>query len=176
MLPNHLKEFEKKCLAETLPIIGQKRAEWLYNKVKEAKPKKVLELGTLSGYSGCILTSQGAKLTTVEIDPETAEEARENFKRFKIDAEIIVGDGVKVTKDFVKSGKKFDLIFIDFMQRSYIEVLEDCIKLVKKGGLIIADNVNFPKCKDYKEAVLKHPKLKTEIIDIEKGLACSRAV
>jgi len=166
MLPKKFREFEKECLARNLPIVNRKRAEWLYNKVKEVKPRSILEIGTLNGYSGCILGSQGAKLTTIELETDKAEEARVT----------IVGDGVEVVKNLVKRKEKFDLVFLDFAQRRYIEILEECIKLVRKGGIVIADNILLPKCKEYLDAVKNHPKLKTEIIEISQGLSCSQMI
>ena len=176
MLPKKFREFEKECLAKNLPTIDRKRADWLYNKVKQVKPRSILEIGTLNGYSGCILGSQGAKLTTIELETDKAEEARESFKKFGIDAEIIVADGVEVVKNLVKRKERFDLVFLDFAQRRYIEILENCIKLVGKGGLVIADNILLPKCKEYLDAVKNHPKLKTEIIEISQGLTCSQKI
>ena len=52
-------------------------------------------------------------------------------------------------------------------------VLEDCIKLTNLGGYIIADNITMGGCADFKEAVMNHPKLKTELIDIKDGLSVS---
>ena len=176
MILADLKKFEKECLERNLPIMGRERGEWLYRKILELTPKKILELGTANGYSGCILGSQGAKLVTVEIEPEKAEEAKENFKRFGINARIVVVDGVEIVKELARKKRKFDIVFIDFAQRKYLEVLEDCIKLIGNGGHIIADNVFLSKCKDYIEAVKAHPVLRTEIIRISQGLACSQKI
>ena len=163
-----LKELEKESISRSIPIIGSEKGTWLHNKVLELKPKKVLELGTANGYSGIILGSEGAELTTVEIDPKIAEEAKSNFKKFNINSKIIVGDGVEEIK---KLDEIFDLIFIDFVKKKYIEVLEDCIRL---GKYIISDNISFESCQDFKEKILNHSKLKTEIIDIKDGLSFSK--
>ncbi|MBI4163946.1 MAG: class I SAM-dependent methyltransferase [Candidatus Aenigmarchaeota archaeon] len=176
MILKKLSYLEKESIERRIPIIGKEKGLWLYKKVLEAKPKRVLELGTANGYSGIILGSQGAELTTIEADKEVSEEAGKNFERFGVKAAIIVGDGVLEVEKLVeekKNIKGFDIVFIDFANRKYILVLENCIKLAKKGGLIIADNIHLPKCEEYKQRVLNHPKLKTEIIDIKNGLACS---
>ena len=54
-----------------------------------------------------------------------------------------------------------------------MKVLEDCIRLVKKNGIIIADNISAEGCQDFKEAVITNPRLKTEIIKIKDGLSYS---
>jgi len=164
-----LQSLEKESISRGIPIIGPEKGAWLLKKVKELKPKKVLELGTANGYSGIILGSEGAELTTIELNPEIAEEAKENFKKHNIKAKVIVGDAVEEIK---KLEGKFDLVFIDFAKNKYIEVLEDAIRLCK--GFIIADNITMEGCQDFKKAVLNHPELKTEIINIKDGLSCSQ--
>lgn len=174
-----LEELEQDCINRHIPIIGRNKAEWLHNKILELEPKKILELGTANGYSGCVLGSEGAELTTIEIDPIIAEEAKQNFEEFDIDAKIIVGDGVEEIEKLAKDKsnlENFDLIFIDFANKKYIKVLENCIKLVKKKGIIISDNILREDCEEYKEEVLNHPRLKTEIIDIDNGMSYSQKI
>jgi predicted O-methyltransferase YrrM len=168
MIISKLKELEKESISRNIPIIGSEKGTWLYNKILELKPKKILELGTANGYSGIILGSEGAKLTTIELNSKIIAEAKSNFKKFNINAKIINGDGVKEIK---KLNEKYDLIFIDFIKKEYITILEDCIRL---GKYIIADNINFKRCKNFKEKILNHPKLKTEIINIKDGLSFSK--
>lgn len=175
MILDDLKELERESILRGIPIIGCVKGKWLYEKVLEIKPKKVLELGTANGYSGTILGSQGAKLTTIEIDEKIAEEAKYNFEKFNITTIIIIGDGVEEVRKLDKD-EKFDIIFIDFIKNKYIEVLEDCINLVRKNGLIIADNISFQGTQDYKKKVLEDNRLKTEIIDIADGLSCSQKI
>ena len=176
MIINLLQDFEKRCLDRGIPIVGREKGTWLYNKVREVQPKKVLELGTALGYSGAILGSEGAQLTTIESNEDSAEEAKKNLAGFKTDAEVIVADAVQHVKSLAAKPRhhgKFDVVFIDFAKSKYLPVLDDCLKLVRKGGLIIADNITFTGCADYKEAVLKHPQLKTEIVNIKDGMSCS---
>jgi len=165
-----LKELEQSSIQRTIPIVGAEKGAWILQKVQELKPEKVLELGTANGYSGIILGSEGAELTTLELDPVIAQEAQENFLKYKIRAKIIIGDAVEIIK---KLDDKFDIIFIDFAKSKYIKVLDDCLRLLNENGVIIADNITMEGCQDFKEAVLNHDKLKTEIIDIKDGLSCS---
>lgn len=170
-----LAKLEKESLERGIPIIGKEKGAWLLEKIKEYKPKRILELGTANGYSGCILGSEEGELTTIEIDPFIVEEARKNFEKFRINANIIVGDGIQEVKRF-SGDRKFDLIFIDFAKSKYAEVLDDCIRLLRRGGIIIADDVNYEKCKEYKEKILNYPYLETEIVDIGNGLSFSKIV
>ena len=169
MVIRELKNLEIESIMRKIPVIGSEKGEWLLGIIKKERPKEILELGTANGYSGCILGSEGGKLLTIELAEKSAEEAKENFKKFKINAEIILGDAVEVVK---KLNKKFDLIFIDFAKKNYIDVLEDCIRLTNKT--IIADNINVDDCKDFKKTILSHPLLETEIININDGIGYSR--
>ena len=74
-----LQVLERESIARGIPIIGSKKGSWLLQKVRETKPARILELGTANGYSGCILGSEGAELTTIEVNALIADEARNNF-------------------------------------------------------------------------------------------------
>jgi len=172
-MASFLEELEKQSIDRKMPIIGSEKAKWLLSKVREISAKKILELGTANGYSGCVLAQEGAELLTIEKDAKIAKEAEKNFSKFKINATVIIGDGVEEIK---KLNSKFDLIFIDFAKKSYIEVLEDSIRLVRKGGLIIADNISFEGCRDFVKAILQDKRLKTYLVPIKDGLSCSERI
>lgn len=173
---NTLKELELSSKQRKIPILQKEKAIWLLKIIKEHKPKTILELGTANGYSGCILGSEGAELTTIEINPKAAAEAQDNFLKHNIKARILVGDATKLIKTL---DKPFDLIFIDFALSQYITILDDCLRLSRPGTIIIADNINLKvkrntgikHCQDFKERIIKE--LKTEIIEIGDGLSYS---
>ena len=179
MIISLLQDLENQSNFRKIPILGREKGTWLHAKVEEIQPERVLELGTANGYSGIILGNEGAELITIEINPVMAEEARNNFVQFSVNAKIIVGDAVVEVQKLVQdenNAESFDIIFIDFAKAKYIEVLENCLKLVKKGGFIIADNISMEGCQNYKMAVLKHPQFKTELIKIKDGLSCSERI
>ena len=170
-----LKKLEIESISRDIHIVGSEKGKWIHEKILELKPKKILELGTATGYSGIILGSEGAELVTIEKDNQRADEAKENFKQFGINANIIIEDGVEIVNGITSNEKEaFDLIFIDFYKKRYFKVLEDCLKLVKIGGYIIADNITFEGCQDYRNAILNDNRLKTEIINIKDGLSISK--
>tara|TARA_Y100000034_G_C6712131_1_gene314635 strand:+ start:100 stop:648 length:549 start_codon:yes stop_codon:yes gene_type:complete len=172
-----LKNLEQKSLARGIPIIEPEKGEWLFSFIKERKPQKILELGTANGYSGIILGSSGAELTTIEIDEKIAQEAMQNFTKFKINAKIIMGDGVSIVNDLTQRSKDYyDLIFIDFAKKKYIKILENCINLAQENGYIIADNINMSGCADFKQKVLNHKRLETKIIEIKDNLSLSKVI
>jgi predicted O-methyltransferase YrrM len=170
-----LQSLEQESLTRGIPILGSKKGAWLSQKIQQIKPQQILELGTANGYSGCILGSEGAEVTSIDVNAIIADEARQNFKKYGVKAQVLVGDAVEVVKRLAKEKvEHYDIIFIDFAKNKYVVVLEDSIKLVKKGGFIIADNITMDGCQNYKEAVLHHPQLQTELIPIKDGLSCSK--
>lgn len=171
MIIQKLKQLEKESIERGIPILGSEKGKWLLEKVKELKPKNILELGTANGYSGIILSSAGAKLTTIELNRKIVEEAKRNFAKFEVNAKIIIGDAAEIID---KLEDKYDLIFLDFEKNKYINVLDGCVKILNKNGRIIADNIFFDGCSNYRKEVLSNKKFKTEIIYLEDGLSITR--
>jgi caffeoyl-CoA O-methyltransferase len=127
-----------------------------------AGAKNVVEIGTSTGYSGlwiCLaLQSTGGRLTTFEIDPGRAEQARRHFEDAGVGGlvEVIVGDAhenVKRLKDPI------DLVFLDADKEGYASYLKVLLPLVRPGGLTTADNVGS--APDYVTAVTTDPRLDT---------------
>src|SRR5207248_189089 len=110
---------------------------------KLAKPKYILEIGTYTGYSAlCFaegLQSDG-KLITIDPNEETNIIANKYFKQsvYAKQIELMAGDATKIIP---KLNSEIDIAFIDADKRNYILYFDLVIDKVKKGGLIIADNV-----------------------------------
>ncbi len=127
-----------------------------------AGARNAVEIGTSTGYSGlwiCLgLQRTGGRLTTFEIDPGRAEQARKHFEQAGVGGlvEVIVADAhenVKRLKDPI------DLVFLDADKEGYASYLQVLLPLVRPGGLITADNVGS--APDYVKAVTTDPKLDT---------------
>src|SRR5262249_51744032 len=109
--------------------------------------RRVLEVGTLGGYSTAwfakALPADGY-LLTLELEPKHATIAQKNLDRlaFPCQLEIKVGDAIQTLKELHEAqAAPFDLIFIDADKSQYPDYLDWCIKLSRKGTMIIADNV-----------------------------------
>lgn len=107
------------------------------------KPERILEIGTYTGYSAICLAeglSSNGLLHTIDIDSSLKEFVESNFKKAKIYKKIKyhIGDAKEIIP---KINDNFDLVFIDANKRSYSEYYDLIFDKVKKGGLIIADNV-----------------------------------
>ena len=109
--------------------------------------KRILEVGTLAGYSAIWLArglSKGGKLVTLELDAMHAEVARDNLKRAKLAGmvEVRVGPALETLPKLSKEkAGPFDLVFIDADKQSYLEYFDWALKLSRKGALIVCDNV-----------------------------------
>jgi len=106
------------------------------------RPKRILELGTFTGYSALCLAeglAEGGKLVTIEHNDELEEMIRRNFDRssFGDRIELRIGD---CKLEIGKLEGPFDLVFMDADKREYCAYLEAVYPLVPVGGFILADN------------------------------------
>jgi predicted O-methyltransferase YrrM len=102
---------------------------------RAAGARRILEIGTLEGYSTLWLARSGASVVTLEIDPDRAARARAALGHR---AEVIVGPALETLPTL---DGPFDLIFIDADKRSNAEYLRHALRLSRVGTLIVADNV-----------------------------------
>ena len=114
--------------------------------IKTNNLKKILEIGTFTGYSalsmGLVLPKDG-KITCLDINEKTSEEASLFFKKANLDKKIkiILAPAIRSLNKFKKDKKKFDMIFIDADKENYKNYYEVSLDLVKKNGFILVDNV-----------------------------------
>ena len=111
------------------------------------KPKRILELGTFTGYSALCLAeglAEGGRLITIEHNDELEETIQRNIAKSPLSnrIELIIGDAVEVISNqfSVFSNQPFDLVFIDADKREYCTYLDAVYPLVPVGGFVLADN------------------------------------
>lgn len=140
-----LREIEKQAREEDIPIIQPESARLLSVLCELKKPKRILEVGCAVGYSALLMSeklAEGGSILTLELDEGMAKRARENIARAGKSEVITVRccDAVEVIPTITG---RYDLIFLDGPKAHYIHMLNDCIRLLNKGGLLIADNVLY---------------------------------
>ena len=152
-----LKEIEKMTEHEFLPIIGPRKGKVLIKVVRDIKPKRILEVGTLIGYSAVLMGKEldsDAHMITIEIHANEAKIAEENIKKAAISPkiEVIVGDAIKVIP---KLKGPFDLVFIDAEKTEYIDYLRLVEDKLHQGSVVVADNAGIfsDQMKDYLDYV-----------------------
>ena len=188
-------EFEilkKDALENHIPIIMDDTLEKIKEILEAEKPKRILEIGTAVGYSAsCFVRySENAIVDTIELDEERAKQAIENVKKIGVadNINIMIGNAVEILPTL--SGE-YDIVFIDAAKSKYSIFLEEGIRLIRYGGLILADNVLYKgyvmsdynkhkqrtavrHLREYIKEVTENPNLETEILEIGDGLAITR--
>ena len=144
--PEILKDLNKETYLKVLNprmLSGHIQGRFLSIITKLIKPKKILEIGTYTGYSAICMAEgliENGIIHTIDINEELVSIQNKYFAKSKCNNSIIqhVGDARSIIKSI---NEKFDLVFLDADKENYIEYYELVIEKVKKGGLIIADNV-----------------------------------
>ncbi len=175
------------------PILRDKSYQILLEKIKENKPKRILEIGVNLGLSGIsmLLVSPSSQLSGIEIDEEKIKLASENYRQFGVQdrAKIFQGDASEIIP--ILTGK-YDFIFLDGPKGHYFEYLPHLLDALNEGGILFADNVLF---RGYVNGKVKTPKrfnttknsmekfltaittdknLSTEVLDIEDGISITK--
>jgi predicted O-methyltransferase YrrM len=173
-----LSEIEKLAEGRFLPIVGPAKGMVLVEVVRKTAPKRVLEVGTLIGYSAILIgrqLSSGSQLITIEIHEEEAKAAETNIKKAEISAKVgvLVGDALEILP---KLTGKFDLVFIDATKEEYLEYLRSVEPKLHKGNVIVADNAGIfaEQMKDYLDYVRNSGKYRSRFVSVgEDGLEIS---
>jgi predicted O-methyltransferase YrrM len=127
--------------------VSGNQGKFLALMVRLLNAKRVLEIGTLAGYSTLWMAQalpMDGKIITLEAMPEYAKVARENFERAGVEHKVEVRVGLaldslpQLAQD---STTPFDLVFIDADKANNLPYFEWAMKLTRQGGLIIVDNV-----------------------------------
>jgi predicted O-methyltransferase YrrM len=174
-----LREIEDAARRRFLPIIGPSRGQILVEVIREIKPKRLLEIGALIGYSAILMGKElgsDAQLITIEINANNAKIAEENIRKAEIlpTVEVLFGDAIKVIP---RLKGMFDLVFIDADKAEYLDYLRLIEEKLHKGSVIIADNVEHaPPYLDYIKSLGKYSSKFIPVSTVISGhsLSCGR--
>lgn len=134
---------EKEAIEDDVPIIRKEMGNLLKVLLELKQPQSILEVGTAVGYSSILMSEnmpQNCKITTIENYDKRIPVAKNNFKRAgKEDViTLIEGDALEVLKTL---DGPYDFIFMDAAKGQYINYLPDIKRVLRKGGLLISDNI-----------------------------------
>ena len=141
-----LEKIEAQAKRESgLPILGARKGKLLAEVLRQHKPKRVLEVGTLIGYSAILMAGElppGARITCVEVSADNAAKARKNIADagFADRVEIVVGPGKAVIPTLKGP---FDLMFIDAAKKEYLDYLRAAEPKLAPNAIVVADNVGM---------------------------------
>jgi predicted O-methyltransferase YrrM len=164
-----MREIEAMGERSFIPSIGPVKGKILAEVVRNAEPKRILEVGVLYGYSSILMARNspaGVEIIAVEKNPEHARISSKNIKRAEMDdrIKVVEGDGTAVLK---KLSGKFDLVFLDAAKSEYLAYLKAVEKNLHKGSVIVADNVGVFKdeMEDYLDYVRKKGPYKSRTVE-----------
>jgi predicted O-methyltransferase YrrM len=191
----NLEELEKvkeKALEDHIPIIMDDTLDVIKNILEEEKPTNILEIGTAVGYSASQFArfAPNSQIDTIELNEERANEAKENVKKIGVQEQIniIIGNAVDILPTL---NTEYDIIFIDANKGKYPVFLEEGIRLVRNGGIILADNILYKgyvlsdynkhkqrtavrHLREYIAQTIEDERLDSQILEVGDGLAISR--
>lgn len=154
-----LKEMEKYAEENHVPIIEPEVAQLLKVQLKMNKPKSILELGTAIGYSALIMAeaTEDSYITSIERRSDMILLAEENIKetKYKDRINILEGNAEDILPTLTE---EYDFIFLDAAKGQYMEFFNQCIRILKPGGVIISDNVLFKGMVATDELVIRRKK------------------
>ncbi len=128
-------------------LSGQVQGRVLSMLSRMIRPRRILELGTFTGYSALCLAEglvEDGQLITIEHNDELEETIRRNLSLSPLNEkiELVIGDAQEELSAMSRQpSEEFDLVFIDADKRQYSAYLDLMYPLVKVGGWILADNV-----------------------------------
>lgn len=192
-----LEEIEADARRNHVPIVKPETKNLLKLLVLMQKPKRILEVGAAVGFSSLYMNSyqpEDGTIVTIERNEKRIQKAKENIKAAKKEDSITLleGDAIAILKDL--SGD-FDFIFVDAAKGQYIHFLDDVLRLLAPGGLLVSDNVLqdgdiaksryaierrdrtiHKRMRDYLYTIKNHEELETTILPVGDGVAISLKV
>lgn len=140
-----LEKIRAKAMEEGVPIIRDEMADFMAFLMKLLKPNKVLEVGAAVGYSALVMKKNlpdSTHITTMELDEGRIAQARLNFEEAKADnITLLEGDATPILQSL--ESEDYDFIFMDAAKGQYIVWLPEIMRILKKGGVLVTDNVLF---------------------------------
>ena len=190
-----LEKIEEQAHIDNVPIIRKEMESFLRVMLYIKKPKRILELGTAVGYSAILMSEcidEDGKITTIENYEKRIVEAKKNIElsgKGQI-IELLEGDATEVMKTL--PSQQFDFVVMDAAKAQYIYFLPEVLRLMKKGAVLITDNVLqegdliesrfvverrdrtiHKRMREYLEVVKNHEELETSIVPIGDGITIS---
>jgi caffeoyl-CoA O-methyltransferase len=186
--PDYLQKVERETWLNTLSpqmISGKLQGRILSFISRLKQPLRILEIGTFTGYSALCMAEglqEGGELVTIELHPELADIARNNFDKspFAGRIKVIEGQALDILKNLDST---FDIIFLDADKKRYPEYADLLVDLLSPKGLLIADNVlwygkvatnlsddDTTKLKFFNDSIQKNEALVNVLLPVRDGL------
>lgn len=195
-----LNNIRDKARENFVPILQDDTLKLIEVILQIIKPKKILEIGTAVGYSAAIFAKyldvdeenkEESFIKTIEINDRRYKEAVKNINELGLDKYIIpiFADATEYLTN-LEEDNTYDVVFIDAAKGQYLVFLEEAKRLIKPGGVIIADNVLFKgrvlggynehrhrtavtRLRKYIDEINEDKNLNSVVLDVGDGIAIS---
>lgn len=190
-----LHSLEEYAEQNSVPIVEPETARFLSVMCQITKPKRILEIGCAIGYSSILMaqaTDDDCKIETLEYSGDMVRIANENIKKAGYDNKIsVIEADAKTYLAEIEGENIYDMIFLDGPKAHYIYMLDECVRLLKNGGVLLSDNVLYKgmtaddnhvvrrkitivkRLRKYIDMLMEHQKLSTSLLPLGDGVTIS---
>ena len=190
-LPGELGKLEEEAHVAEVPVIPHETVVFLKFLLGQIQPERILEIGAAIGFSSSVMATtigENAHVTTIDRFDVMIEKAKKNYERLGLTDKVTLLEG-QAAEILPTLEGPYDFIFMDSAKSKYIEFLPECLRLLRKGGVLMVDDIfqggtillpdeEIPRGKraihrklnEFLRVVMNHPDLTSTILPLGDGV------
>lgn len=190
-LPGELGKLEEEAHVAGVPVIPHETVVFLKFLLGQIQPERILEIGAAIGFSSSVMATtigENAHVTTIDRFDVMIEKAKKNYERLGLTDKVTLLEG-QAADILPELSGPYDFIFMDSAKSKYIEFLPECLRLLRKGGVLMVDDIfqggtillpdeEIPRGKraihrklnEFLRVVMNHPDLTSTILPLGDGV------
>ena len=190
-LPGELGKLEEEAHVAEVPVIPHETVVFLKFLLGQLQPERILEIGAAIGFSSSVMATtigENAHVTTIDRFDVMIEKAKKNYERLGLTDKVTLLEG-QAADILPELSGPYDFIFMDSAKSKYIEFLPECLRLLRKGGVLMVDDIfqggtillpdeEIPRGKraihrklnEFLRVVMDHPDLTSTILPLGYGV------
>lgn len=190
-LPGELGKLEEEAHVAEVPVIPHETVVFLKFLLGQLQPERILEIGAAIGFSSSVMATtigENAHVTTIDRFDVMIEKAKKNYERLELTDKVTLLEG-QAADILPELSGPYDFIFMDSAKSKYIEFLPECLRLLRKGGVLMVDDIfqggtillpdeEIPRGKraihrklnEFLRVVMDHPDLTSTILPLGDGV------
>ncbi|MDU4556818.1 MAG: O-methyltransferase [Enterococcus faecium] len=190
-LPGELGKLEEEANVAEVPVIPHETVVFLKFLLGQLQPERILEIGAAIGFSSSVMATtigENAHVTTIDRFDVMIEKAKKNYERLGLTDKVTLLEG-QAADILPELSGPYDFIFMDSAKSKYIEFLPECLRLLRKGGVLMVDDIfqggtillpdeEIPRGKraihrklnEFLRVVMDHPDLTSTILPLGDGV------
>ncbi|HHX8900994.1 TPA: O-methyltransferase [Enterococcus faecium] len=190
-LPGELGKLEEEAHVAEVPVIPHETVVFLKFLLGQLQPERILEIGAAIGFSSSVMATtigENAHVTTIDRFDVMIEKAKKNYERLGLTDKVTLLEG-QAADILPELSGPYDFIFMDSAKSKYIEFLPECLRLLRKGGVLMVDDIFqggtillpdeeilrgkraiHRKLNEFLRVVMDHPDLTSTILPLGDGV------